>query len=985
METTLGEVIVEVGKCITRLLFSSIATLVNFHGNIKDLQNELEKLTSQQNSIKEGIELAKAEGKLPTAQADGWLKKVEEIQCEVNPMLEEYYLKYGATVRECSLNCNIYYRYQLSKGVAEKLEEVKQLIDSSNFQPVLPDGKSPLKPVERMSAPTLVGQKALEMLERLMELLNDDGIKRIAVWGMGGIGKTALVRNLNNKLESSSMTVSFDVVIWVRVSKDLDLRTVQSRIAERLNLDLEEGESMQGRANRLLRRLMLKKKFLLILDDVWEKIDLEIVGIPQGDDQTNGKILLTTRSFDVCRKMMTNAEIKVDVLSEEVAWNLFAESAGNVVELEGIEPLARAIAKKCCGLPLAIKTMGKSMRAKTMIELWRNALCQLRRSATYFENIKEEVYLPLKLSYNSLQSKVLQCCFLYCSLYPENFSIDTNELIHCWMADGLIVEHQTLEESFNNGIALIENLKDSCMLEHGEGIGTVKMHDVVRDVAIWISSTEEQSGFFCQSDNSLHEVVNFQTSYRRISFVNNMIMKLPSRLLGCSELTVLFLQGNHPLKKIPDGFFRELRALRVLNLSGTLITSLPPFPQQGELRALFLRNCRSLEKLPPLGALSKLQVLDLFGTRLRELPKEIGNLGNLMELNLSCTHHLENIEAGAISGLSGLEALDMSFSAYKWGVKCNVEGGAAFDELLSLKRLSVLRMRLDTVDCLALDPAWPRRLRRFDIRISPRSCDSNYQPTQHDEKRVILRGVDLLEIGLEGLLCEASALDLVTCGGISGLSEIVGKASLHGLASLKSLTITSCDWNRNLISGEIIQGTVLPNLEHLTLRRLRNLETLLDGAIPNGECLGRLRTIEVVDCPRLKNLMSYALLRRVKNLEEIRVSVCGRMKNIITGRVSSRALPKLKVIEMKDLINLRTICSNTCAWPSLERLEVRNCPMLKNLPLSASNAITLKEIRGDLRWWNNIVWEDDEIKLSLEQRLQACPDDVRLAREDIWA
>ena len=56
---------------------------------------------------------------------------------------------------------------------------------------------SPVKAVERMQGPCLFGQKAAEeILERLEGYLNDGGIKRVAVWGRGGVGKTTLVRNL---------------------------------------------------------------------------------------------------------------------------------------------------------------------------------------------------------------------------------------------------------------------------------------------------------------------------------------------------------------------------------------------------------------------------------------------------------------------------------------------------------------------------------------------------------------------------------------------------------------------------------------------------------------------------------------------------------------------------------------------------------------------------------------------------------------------
>lgn len=156
------------------------------------------------------------------------------------------------------------------------------------------DRKPPIKPVKKKKAPSLAGQNAAqEKIETLMVHLNDDRIKRIAIWGMGGIGKTTLVKNLNNLLESSSVMESFDIVIWVTVSKDMDLIRVQSQIAKRLNLVFDAGESREGRAMKLHQTLM-RRKFLLILDDVWEKLDLDIVGLPKGDDQANCKILLTT-------------------------------------------------------------------------------------------------------------------------------------------------------------------------------------------------------------------------------------------------------------------------------------------------------------------------------------------------------------------------------------------------------------------------------------------------------------------------------------------------------------------------------------------------------------------------------------------------------------------------------------------------------------------------------------------------------------------
>lgn len=972
---TLEEIAFEAGRCATTFIISRFATLRNFHQNIKSLHDEMQKLSRQKKDIKENIDIARMEGKSPTARVIGWLERVEDIECQVQRIL--------AVAGQID-HCNLYSNYQLSRRAEKKCDDVKHLMNSCSFSMVTANRKTPIKPVERLPAPSLAGHKAEEMLEQLMKVLNDDEVRMVSIWGMGGVGKTTLAMNLNNKLECRrSMEEPFDVVMWVAVSKDLNLRRIQSEIACRLNIELDAEDSTERRAYMLHERLSLRKKLLLILDDLWQKIDLGVLGIPQGDGQASCKVVVTTRFHDVCREMMTCVDLKVDVLGEEEAWKLFAEYAGDVVELESVNPLAREIARECYGLPLAIKAMGKSMSRKTMIQLWKNTLHQLKRSALHFGHIEKEVYLPLKLSYSSLP-KITQWCFLYCSLYPENFSMKVSELIHCWTADGLIDEHQTLEESLNNGIALIETLKDSCMFEQGDGIGTVKIHGVLRDLAIWISLNEEESGFFCQPSSGLQVIPEkLQSSFRRVSFMNNDVSRLPGRLLGCSSLSVLFLQGN-PLKKIPDGFFREVRTLRVLNLSRTHITALPrSVLQLGELRALLLRDCCYLEMLPQLGVLNKLRVLDLHGTRVRELPKEMGRLTKLRELNLSRTHHLENIEAGSISGLSSLEVLDMSFSAYKWDVKRNEGGGATFDELLLLERLSVLHIRLDTIDCLPLDSAWLRRLKEFNIRISPSRCDSNCLPAKYDEKRVIIRGVNLFEIGLEGLYCNASALDLVTCGGLSELSGIVGKRSLCGMPNLKSLTISNCDSITSLLDWERSLKSTLPNLEHLTLSHLKNLRTMLDGIVPRG-CIGRLKTIEVVGCPRLKNLISYALFRLVQNLEEIKVRDCRRMWQIISAIDSSEMLPKLKIIELGDMASLRNICQRALGWPALESIEVSNCPKLQKLPLLACNTQTIKEIRGDLKWWNNLKWKDGRDRLSLQQRFQACADSTTLAREDRW-
>ncbi|KAJ0101922.1 hypothetical protein Patl1_04357 [Pistacia atlantica] len=234
------------------------------------------------------------------------------------------------------------------------------------------------------------------------------------------------------------------------------------------------GESLDRLAIRLHERLQQVHKYLLILDDVWEAIDLDCIAIPQPETNANSKIILTSCSQEVCRDMKTDEEVKLETMNDK-AWQLFSRNVG-----EGY------------------------------------ALSELRKSIPYMKGIEEKVYKPLKWSCDSLQ------------------------------AEGMLDEQRSYEGLHNRGIALIENLMDSCLLEGGARKGPVKMHDVVGDVAIWISSSMEDG-------------------YRR----------LPDLRIHCPQTYNLLLQGNLSLKIIPDGFLQAFQSLGILNISGARILSLP--------------------------------------------------------------------------------------------------------------------------------------------------------------------------------------------------------------------------------------------------------------------------------------------------------------------------------------------------------------------------------------------------------------------------
>ncbi|KAL8237793.1 hypothetical protein R6Q59_018874 [Mikania micrantha] len=933
-------------KTVFKFLSSRFTNLSKYEENIVELRDELANLMNKRMAIQEDVNIAKLEEKVPKPQVSEWLTKVSRAEDDVRPLLEMADGK-ASKMKHCWT-------------VAKKLHLVKEL-NSTHFEAVTCEKGSPIKPVVEMAVPPLVGLGAASDMKQLLEMLNRDDIRRIAVWGKGGIGKTTLVKNLSNELYVSSPNC-FDIVIWVQVSKSLDLGIIQSQIAKRIHLKVEARDTPIIIASKILQRLKMRRKILLILDDVWEKIDFDAVGIPSRDPFC--KILLTTRSRDVCRHMAVDVSFQLNLMNEEDAWTLFAHSAGPVLYLNGIESPARKIVASFNGLPLAIKTLGNSMRDRPQIELWRNAYLRWRCSSPLFKDIEKEIFGTLATSYYSLPSKILKQCFLFCSLYPAGFSIDVGELIQCWVSDGLISENQSTEEAANYGVALVEHLKDTCLLDQ-DSEGTVKMHDIFRDLAILLSQSQELLyGFHTQSGLPFRQMPS--ESSKRVSLMRCRIKKLPE-FPAYSQLTVLFLQSN-PIQKIPNDFFHNLISLRVLNLTETRITSLPPsFLCLRELRSLFMRNCL-IEKLPSLKSFNKLLVLDLSGTPIKALPKGFGSLHSLRELNLSCTPFLNKIVAGSISGLSRLESLDMSFSSYNWNPKTGAYQKATFDELLLLENLSVLQIRLDSVKCLESASFWLKRLTRFDIQISPWSHGSNHHVAKRNEKRLVLRGVDLLQEDLQDLLHSTSFLDLSTCVGIT-------RRHWLSLSSLISLTISNCNDMTHLISKERSSREMFPNLQHLVLDNLYNLKTIVEGIIPRGKCLRNLTTLQVLDCPVLKGAVSYAMLRHVKKLEEIKVSSCENMSCIIESGEHEEMLPNLRVLDISNMMNLRSVCVGTSVCPMLQRMKVFHCFGLKNLPLSISNSCSLKNIEGDVKWWNGLRWDNDEIKHFFQQHFQAYPDE----------
>ncbi|XXG70412.1 hypothetical protein AAC387_Pa06g3179 [Persea americana] len=242
----------------------------------------------------------------------------------------------------------------------------------------------------------------------------------------------------------------------------------------------------------------------------------------------------------------------------------------------------------------------------------------------------------------------------------------------------------------NKGHAILGELIKASMLEpcrSAEDYEIVRMHDLIRDMAIRITRTESPRSMINAGVQLQESPFEWPANAERISLMYNDI-KVLSGQPNCHHVLTLFLQGNPLEKIIPHSYFNHMCSLRVLELSGTRIKALPEsISSLKNLRALLLGSCVILDEVPSLSNLEELRVLDLSGTAIRELPSGMEAMVKLQRLNLDRTKELSVFPTGIIPRLPFLEELRM----YKRVVSMTTEG-ARIEEIVNSTQLANLEI-----------------------------------------------------------------------------------------------------------------------------------------------------------------------------------------------------------------------------------------------------------------------------------------------------
>ncbi|KAH0746867.1 hypothetical protein KY285_008524 [Solanum tuberosum] len=784
-----------------------------------------------------------------------------------------------------------------------------------------------------------------DLIDRLLsEDASGKNLTVVPIVGMGGLGKTTLAKAIYH---DERVKNHFGLKAWYCVSEPYDaLRITKGLIQE---IDSQDVHNNLNQLQVKLKENLKGKKFLIVLDDVWndnynEWDDLRNMFV-QGD--VGSKIIVTTRKESVAL-MMGNEQISMDHLSIEASWFLFKRHAFENMDPMGhpeLEEVGKQIAAKCKGLPLALKTLAGMLRSKSEVDDWQRIL-----RSEIWELPDNDILPALMLSYNDLPAH-LKRCFSYCAIFPKDYPFRKEQVIHLWIANGLIPQEDEIIEDSGNQYFL--ELRSRSLFERvpnpSEGNREkFLMHDLVNDLAQIASSKlcirlEESQGshmlgksrhlsYSMGKDGDFEKLtplykleqlrtllpidIDLKHYYLSKRVLQNILPKLTS-------LRALSLSG-YENKELPSDLFIKLKLLRCLDLSETMIEKLPnSICVLYNLETLLLSSCGYLEELPlQMEKLINLRHLDISNTSRLKMPLHLSKLKSLQVL------------VGArflVGGRGGLRMEDL-------GEVHNLYGSLSIVELQNV---------VDRRESVKAKMREKNHVEKLSLRWSESSSVDNSQTERDilDELRPHKNIKELEITGYRGTkfpnwLADPLFLKLVELS-LSNCKVCDSLPALGQLPSLKFLSIRGMHGITEVMeefygcSSSNKPFNCLEKLKFVDMPEWKQWHVLGNGEFPT------LEKLSIKNCPKLMGKLPENLC----SLKELKISTCPEL-----GLETPIQLSSLKRFEIIGSPRVGVLFDDAQLFTSqlegmkkIEQLSIRYCNSLTSLPFGILPS-TLKRI-----------------------------------------
>ncbi|PWA77573.1 Cc-nbs-lrr resistance protein [Artemisia annua] len=887
--------------------------------------------------------LSDAEGKKGTEGVMLWLKQLNDVVGEADDVLDKaHYEMLRREVKKRNHAGKIFSftslkKFSFGREIGRKIENVNKKLSQiseraknlglENEKFELDGNSRPSGTVPNLDEFKIVGRENDEqcIVKLLISSREGEKLTIVPIVGMGGIGKTTLAKSIYN---NPKIEQHFDVRAWLCVSVKVEVDTLLADIYESL-----AGEKVKSlmRVN-LIRNLQEKlgsKRYLLVLDDVW---DDELAYwdefrncMLQLNSEIGSSIIVTTRKLNIGRNATIEKSYELESLSDDECWSMFKERA---LLLPEFEEIGRDIVKKCCGLPLLVNVLGSMLRHyNTDKGKWLS----IQDSKVWDFEGRERVLSTLKLSFDNLPNSMVKQCFVYCSIFEKDEVIGREELVQLWMALGLVhTDTKTNKEMEEVGNDIFQILVSNSLFQnvkkyeygdiYGGDIYGCQMHDLVHDLLLSLSSHEisrlvvsddvqippvkhlalQRRGY----ENSVFDI--FKEDMKKDIFKEDIFKE---DMKKTRSLQTLFFLGD--VKNISLKIFK---CLRILKLSRS-----------------------SLDEVPEsVGELVHLRYLDLSYTNIRTLPKSIGKLYHLQTLK-RCTPSFTSSDLEFPQETRNLISLrhlmyDSRFQAPKdVGLLTSLrtlpsfqvgrQKGRQIEELGHLKHLSgKLRIcNLEEIDskeeAVKADLHGKQNLYEIEFRWS--SCDEGGNRNDKDV--------------LEGLQPAANvkSLEIENYSGNSFPEwamkmKIKTERNWIPLAKLVKIKLTDC---RNCLNIPMLED--LPLLQDLVLWNMNKVTCLSSSSDQRKPLSPSLRSLLLWCMENLEKwthagMNSSTMLSPV--LEKLEIYTCPKI--ILLDESLQHPLKYLRIMYCKNLESVRSIQGLT----SLQSLDITGCDSLLEIP-----------------------------------------------------
>ncbi|KAK4285088.1 hypothetical protein QN277_001831 [Acacia crassicarpa] len=477
------------------------------------------------------------------------------------------------------------------------------------------------------------------------------------------------------------------------------------------------------------------------------------------------------------------------------------------------------------------------------VESWEHSKNNFLNSTWTDLTWEKDVFSTLKFSYDRLPDETHTKCFLYCALYPEDYVIQVDDLIHKWIGEGFFGNDgkRSVHYMHCHGGSIIEKLTLSCLLENvevGNGIyveRSIKMHDVIHDMALWIARDQDRNKnkVIVQEDAqaiSQDEVENWEM-VERISILYCAKSWIPSKSWTNLETLLLRFESDCAINGLQNIQYAsqlkvlELRSEKIVSAEGIGCLNLL---QYLSLRVTVLMNAsefwRELENL------KTLKVFHLFVGDANFIPLQL--IRNLPKLKVF-RFHVEGLQDNTTEeGI--LEELECSSNLEELLVDITTERG--LNKLLKLAKLQSCIYGLD--------------LRHVHSQVD----GPLLLATMSKLKNLQYLGFLFLENVIDPSVCDTCCLSMLQTVVISYCNTIHHLTWLKYAQLLRRLVVGRCDSIKEAIKGKIIledkKDTIFPSLEVLSLNELPNLRSIHEGVLS----FPSLSSIDVSNCGILKKL-----------------------------------------------------------------------------------------------------------------------------------